>query len=295
MNVMLPLPALAEGMTPLEREQRKGRLTASRVGVLMGGNKSKIALLYNEMVEEVWGEKPYPDLVAEDLSDVWAVQLGVQTEPLNLRWYEKKTGRTLKRVGVVQHPEVEWAAATPDGLDLEIKAAIECKHVGGREPLATVHARYMPQVHWQIDCCRHLGIERAVFSVIEAAQAPKLDQVEYDAAYGAELWRRAREFWRCVETMTAPAGLDEPAAADTFLEAPVAAPPVTKEYDMDGNNEWADHAGAWLANIEAACKADVAESEIKKLMPKDAKRSFGYGVEIVRDRANRLKLKALEA
>lgn len=297
MNAMLPLPALAEGMTPIEREQRKGRLTASRVGALMSGNKVKLAALYNEMVEELWGAKPYPDLVAEDLSGVWAVQLGTATEPLNLHWYERKTGRKLKRVGVVQHPEVEWAAATPDGLDLEIKAAIECKHVGGREPLSTVHARYMPQVHWQIDCCRHLGIERAVFSVIEGAQAPKLDQVQYDAEYGAELWRRARDFWRCVESMTPPVEAlgTVPAADLDFLDAPVAAPPPMKEYDFTGNNAWADCAVTWLETVEAATKAAEAERTIKLLMPKDAKRAFGHGVAIERDRRGYLKLKALGA
>jgi hypothetical protein len=228
------------------------------------------------------------------LSRNWKVRLGTITEPLNLDHYGWKTGRDPQvDVGVVNHPTIKWAACTPDGLDFEVSRVIECKHVGGNEPLTVVHARYAAQVHWQIDCCRHLGITGGIFSIAERTDPPKLDNVDYNAEFGAEMWRRAEEFWKCVETLTPPFPMECAAApADlSFADAPAAAPPPSKEYDMTGQNEWADHAATWLANYEAADKADDAEKAIKLLMPKDAKRSHGYGVEIVRDRGNKLKLR----
>jgi len=96
-------------LSPDQARQRVGRLTASRVACLMTGDADKIMNLWREMVGD-------PDFVPDDLSDVWAVQLGSHTESLNLDWFEKKTGKKVTRRGdVVVHPKFEWAACTLDG------------------------------------------------------------------------------------------------------------------------------------------------------------------------------------
>ncbi|KAF0138657.1 MAG: hypothetical protein FD153_1184 [Rhodospirillaceae bacterium] len=95
--------------SPAQRRARDGKLTASRVGVLMNGDEAAIYALWREMIGA-------PDYKPEDLSDVWAVQLGSCTESLNLDWYERRTGRSVTRRGdVVVHPTLPWAAATLDG------------------------------------------------------------------------------------------------------------------------------------------------------------------------------------
>lgn len=94
-------------LSPAQIEQRKGKLTASRVAALMKGDAVAIDRLYREMIGE---EQP------EDLSAVWAVQLGIVTEQLNLDWYERKNQVPVTMRGeVVVNPEYPWAACTLDG------------------------------------------------------------------------------------------------------------------------------------------------------------------------------------
>ena len=99
-------------LTEAQCRARDGKLTASRVGVLMSGDEAAIYALWREMIGD-------PDYKPEDLSDVWAVQLGSCTENLNLDWYERRTGRSVTRCGdvVVQSPPCPgppppWTAGT---------------------------------------------------------------------------------------------------------------------------------------------------------------------------------------
>ena len=162
-------------LTATQQAAREGKLTASRVGVLMNGDDAALYDLWRECSGDPSYEPP-------DLSGVWAVQLGALTETLNLDWYERQTGRTITRRGeVVASHERPWAACTLDGWDADHGpdpmldcAVIECKHVGGFEPRAEVIARYMPQVHWQMYCT---GARIAVLSIIEGAREPVLEEV----------------------------------------------------------------------------------------------------------------------
>lgn len=96
-------------LTAAQLTAREGKLTASRVACLMTGDEAKILDLWREMVGD-------PAHVPEDLNGVWAVRLGELTEPLNLEWYERRTGKPVTRRGeVVVHPIVTWAACTLDG------------------------------------------------------------------------------------------------------------------------------------------------------------------------------------
>src|SRR5262245_11855695 len=123
-------------LTVAQREARTGKLTGSRIACLMKGDAEAIDRLYREMIgEEVEG----------DLSGVWAVQLGAATEQLNLDWFARKQGAPLSRRGeVINHPFLAWAACTIDGWSDQHQCPVECKHVGGREPIATVVERYQP-------------------------------------------------------------------------------------------------------------------------------------------------------
>ena len=261
---------------------REGKLTASRAGVLMHGDDAALMDLWRELTGDPSYEPP-------DLSNVWPVQLGSLTESLNLEWYGRKTGHVPTRCGeVVVSRERPWAACTLDGWDAAygdtdppIRAVIECKHVGGFEPLETVIARYMPQLHWQMYVT---GASLAVTSVIQGAKEPVIEEVPLDGDYLAELLRRADEFWRCVETLTPPVAM--PA-----VEPPK---PAVREVDMQGSNAWAEHAGEWLANRDAAKAFKAAEKEVKALVPDDAARARGHGIEVKRSRNGALRIGELK-
>jgi hypothetical protein len=104
--------------------------------IIMGEEGAALVRLWREKRGEV--EPP-------DYSDNLIVQLGVATEPLNRRWYEKTTGQAIKDVqSWVRHPVIRWMAATagrprrgdPRRVRGEIHAALVV--LGGGE-------KHMPQ------------------------------------------------------------------------------------------------------------------------------------------------------
>lgn len=257
-------------LSPEQIRLRTGKLTASRVACLMTGNAEKIMRLYLEMIGDV------PE---EDLSMVWPVQLGAATEQLNLDYYEWKNRTPVTRRGeVVIHPRHDWAAATIDGWIDALGCCIECKHVGGREPLEVIIDRYWPQMGWQMEVT---GASQCALSVIMGANEPVVEFIERNADYAAEMIVRGRQFMDCVAVRRPPVAL--PA-----VPAPIVA---TKTYDLSTNNSWADAAFIWLDSHPAAGRCKDAEKILKSLVPEDAKKCFGAGVIITKDRSNRMYLR----
>lgn len=259
-------------LTEAQRKAREDRLTASRIACLMNGNAEAIMQLYREMIGEI------PE---EDLSDVWAVQLGAVTEQLNLDWYEKKNNIILRRGEVRIHPHFEWAACTLDGWDYALRCPVECKHVGGREPLEVIIDRYQPQMQWQMLVT---DAAQCALSVIMGANAPIVEYIDRDYDYGAEMIQRGKQFMDCVRERRAPVAL------------PAVPPPAnaTKIYDMTGNNKWAVYAVDWKCTKEAFDLCKHSEQVLKAMVPADAKKCHGHGVRITRDRAGRLSLREFQ-
>jgi predicted phage-related endonuclease len=249
---------------------RAGKLTASRIACLMKGEAKEI---YN-----LWLEMTGQEFEHEDLSRVWPVQLGSLTETLNLDWYEMKNTAVDRRGEVVVHPSHSWAAATLDGWISDLACPIECKHVGGREPLEIIIERYQPQMQWQMEVA---GASQCALSVIFGANEPIVEFIERDEAYAAEMVKRGAQFMQHVAKKTPPVVLDA-------VPAPIDA---SKVYDMTGNNSWAAAGNDWLASKSAAATFKDAEKILKALVPEDAKKCHGHSVQITRDRAGRLSLR----
>lgn len=256
-------------LTKTQLETRRGKLTASRVACLITGDADKIMRLWREMIG---------DEIEEDLSDVWAVQLGSATEALNLDWYERTGNHVSRRGEVVQHSVFEWAACTLDGWDAVLHCPIECKHVGGREPLEVVIDRYQPQMQWQMECTQ---APQCALSVIVGANKPVIEYIDFAPFYVTEMIKRGAQFMDFVRRREPPIAL-----------APIA-PPVDpdKVVDMTGNNHWADSAAEWIETKPAAHRAKEAETILKSLVPADAKKCHGHGVQITRNRAGHLSLR----
>ncbi len=259
-------------LTPAQKAAREGKLTGSRVGVLMNGDERQILNLWREMVGD-------PDYVAEDLDDYWPAVLGSFTEQLQLDWYERRTGHRVTRRGeVVIAPWAEWAAVTLDGWDDVIGRPIECKHVGGYERREIVIGRYQPQYHWEMLVTETPDLRS---SIIEGAKEPVVETSPFDRDYGGELRRRAEVFMEFVWALTPPVAL------------PPIPPPVipVQTYQMTGSNEWASNAGLWLEHRAAALVFAKAAEEIKVLMPSDAKVAWGHGITAARNKAGAVQIK----
>lgn len=257
-------------LTEAQLTARAGRLGSSDMNVLMGGDIVKI--------DRLWREKT-GELMPEDLSDVWPIQLGVTTEPLNLDWYERKSRSPVTRRGeVVVHWLHDWAICTLDGWIDQLNCPIECKHVGGREPWEVIRDRYFPQCQWQ---CEVTGAEQCALSVIMGTNEPFIEFIDRDYDYIATMVERGELFMQHVRNKTPPVDMPAvPAPAD-----------VAAIYDMTGNNEWAAHAATWLELRESAELYEDTAKLLKNIVPADAKKCFGYGIQITRNRAGHLSLR----
>ena len=85
-----------------------------------------------------------------------AMDWGIENEPRARAEYELKTGYSVEPVGLLLHPSLERAAASPDGIVapdglLEIKCPETWTHI---EYLSegVVPAEYVPQMMWQMAC-----------------------------------------------------------------------------------------------------------------------------------------------
>lgn len=134
--------------------QRLGRVTASRmVDVLAKVKSGEAAARANyraELVAERLTGKP-----TESFSSP-AMKWGTEAEPLARAAYEAEFGVLVDEVGMIPHPAIEWAGASPDGLVgkdglLEIKAPNTKTHI---DTLLANEApsQYLPQMMWQMAC-----------------------------------------------------------------------------------------------------------------------------------------------
>ena len=150
---------------------------------------------------------------------------------------------------------------------------LEAKHVGGREPIEIIIERYQPQMQWQMFVT---GASQCALSVIMGASEPIVEFIPRDDNYIAEMVKRGEQFMAHVRNRTPPVVLDA-------VPAPIDA---SRVYDMAADNVWGDQAAIWLDTRSAA-----SEKVLKSRVPEDAKKCFGHGVRITRDRASRLSLR----
>jgi hypothetical protein len=98
-----------------------------------------------------------------------------------------------------------------------------------------------------------------------------------DALYQHFLVTAERRFWRCVQTGDTPRpyGVEPPRPR---IEA-------VRTVDMSESNSWAQFAGLFCATRSAFLDHERAKSELKALMPGDAKEASGHGVRAKRSKS----------
>ena len=89
-------------------DARRGFIGGSDSRIIMGNDEDALVRLWREKR----GEAEPQDYAANLI-----VQLGVATEALNRRWFERTTGQAIKDIqSWVRHPVIRWMAATLDGI-----------------------------------------------------------------------------------------------------------------------------------------------------------------------------------
>jgi predicted phage-related endonuclease len=239
---------------------RRGFIGGSDARIIMGDDEAALVRLWLEKRGEA--EPP-------DYSGNLPVQLGVATEPLNRRWYERTTGQVIRDVqSWLRHPVLRWMAATLDGIVEATGAVFEAKFMlpwSFSEEMAA--EKHMAQVQHNMWVANATG---AVLSIITGGGKWVEIKLSADSLYQHLLLTAEKKFWRCVESGEPPRlfGIDPSRGR---IEA-------VRIVDMSASNAWAEFASVFRRTREAHFEHENAKSELKTLMPKDAKEAIGHGI-----------------
>ena len=239
---------------------RRPFIGGSDARTIMSGDEAALIRLWREKRGEA-----EPD----DLSDNLIVQLGIATEALNRTWYERSTGRRVTDVQRwVRHPVNRWMAATLDGFVEDVDAVFEAKFMlpwsFSEEAAAEKHMAQLQHNMWVVNA------RVAALSIITGGGKWIEMTIPADPLYQHFLITAERRFWRCVETGETPRPYG--------IEPPRPLAKAVRIVDMSGSNSWAQFAGLFCETRSAFLDHERAKSELKALMPEDAKEVSGHGV-----------------
>lgn len=251
----------------MELRGRRSFIGGSDARVIMGSDESALVRLWREKRGEV---EP------EDLSDVLVVQLGTVTEDLNRRWYERNTGNAVKDVQRrIRHPVIKWMAATLDGLVEPGGAVFEAKFMlpwtFAEEAAAEKHMAQLQHNMWVANA------RSAVLSIITGGGKWVELTVHADPLYQHLLLTAEKKFWRAV------ASGDEPRLFG--VEPPRPRLEAVRIVDMSASNSWAELAATFRRTRPAFQEHEVAKTELKKLVPEDAREATGHGLRAKRSKS----------
>jgi predicted phage-related endonuclease len=221
----------------------------------------------------------------EDLSGNLLVQLGNATEELNRRWYERNTGRRISDVQRrIKHSAIPWMAATLDGVIEGTGAIFEAKFMlpwSFSEEAAA--EKYMAQLQHNM-WITHL--RTSVLSIITGGGKWVEITIPMDPLYLSVLVSAEKKFWRCVRSGEPPHLIN--------AEPPRPRIEAIRVVDMSASNSWADFAALFLNTRKAFLDHERAKSELKVLMPEDAREAIGHGVRAKRSKSGAVSFEVLE-
>src|SRR5512132_1393067 len=258
-------------------EGRRSFIGGSDARIIMGSDEAALIQLWREKRGEV---EP------EDLSGNLIVQLGATTEALNRSWYERNTGRRIVDVQRrVRHSAIPWMVATLDGIVEGTETVFEAKFMlpwSFSEEAAA--EKYMAQVQHNMGVSH---LRTSVLSIITGGGTWVEIAIPMDPLYLSVLVSAEKKFWRCVQSGEVPHLI--------MAEPPRPRIEAIRIVDMSSSTSCAEFAALFRNTREAFLEHERAKSELKALMPEDAKEAIGHGVRAKRSKAGAVSFDVLEA
>jgi predicted phage-related endonuclease len=258
------------------RSDRRAFIGGSDARIIMGSDEAALVRLWRQKRGEA---EP------EDLSGNLIVQLGTATEDLNRTWYERNAGRHVTDVQRhIKHSAIPWMAATLDGIVEGTEAVFEAKFMlpwSFSEEAAA--EKYMPQVQHNM-WVTHL--RTSVLSIITGGGKWVEITIPMDPLYLSVLVSAEKKFWRCVQSGETPHLIN--------AEPPRPRIEAIRIVDMSLSNSWAEFASIFRNTRGAFLDHERAKSELKALIPEDAKEAIGHGVRAKRSKSGAVSFDVLE-
>jgi len=255
---------------------RRSFIGGSDARIIMGADEAALVRLWREKRGEA---------ASEDLSGDLIVQLGAATEELNRTWYERNTGRHVTDVQRrVRHSAIPWMVATLDGTVEATGAVFESKFMlpwSFSEEAAA--EKYMAQLQHNM-WVTHL--RTSVLSIITGGGKWVEITIPMDPLYLSVLVSAEKKFWRCVQSGEPPHLIN--------AESPRPRIEAVRIVDMSSSNSWAEFATLFRSTRSAFLDHERAKSELKALMPEDAKEAIGHGLKAKRSKSGAVSFDVLE-
>jgi putative phage-type endonuclease len=250
----------------------------------IGGSDARIVMGTDEAaLVRLWREKR-GEAEPEDLSGNLIVQLGRVTEDLNRSWYERNSGQQVRDVQRhVRHSAIPWMAATLDGIVEGTEAVFEAKFMlpwSFSEEAAA--EKYMAQVQHNM-WVTHL--RTSVLSIITGGGKWVEIAIPMDPLYLTVLVQAEKKFWRCVQLGEVPHLIN--------AEPPRPRIEAIRIVDMSSSNSWAEFSALFRSTRDAFLDHERAKTELKALMPEDAKEAIGHGVRAKRSKSGAVSFDVL--
>jgi predicted phage-related endonuclease len=183
----------------------------------------------------------------------------------------------------IRHPVIGWLGATLDGLVEGTGAIFESKFAlpwsFSEAELAQKHMAQLQHNMWVGNA------KSAVLSVITGGGKWVELTVHADPLYQHLLLTAEKKFWRCV--------LDGDPPRLFGVEPPKPRLEAIKIVDMASSNTWAEFAATFRETRPAFLKHETAKSELKRLVPEDAKEAIGHGVRAKRSKSGAISFDLL--
>ena len=265
------------------KKNREGKLSASIIKDILGfvdsQEKAKRILTGNQTKEEIAKVENNPP-----------VMIGTVTEGINKVLLENTLNIEVLNIEPFVHPDNLLHTASPDGIVAkefcDVPTLVECKHTSNFTSVDTLHARYYPQLQWQLYVT---GYELVIMSAIYGNNYRLPDSVTYverNEEYIAEMVSKVNA-WYDKHIIN-----DEPIVDD--VAAPQFIPlDKRKDYDYSTNNEWVNHSINFVMSKEQHDLHIKSKKELKNLIPNDAKTVIGGGIQVNISKTGRVTMKEM--
>lgn len=219
----------------------------------------------------------------EDLSKVLPVQMGIHTEPFNLRWFCENYDTHL-----MNHQEPYEAliggvpikgtidAMTPDGM------IVEAKHTHAMNTMDNIIEYYMPQIQLYMRLAESSG---TYMSVIFGNSKWESAHVAYNEDYFNSMWAVVSDFWDYVSRDEEPIGYDVP----RLVIDKIAVDQMVKR-DANKDNAFVYAAHEYREHEQAARLFESAKRDLKNMVGQDEREVYCDLLTVRRDKRGALRI-----
>lgn len=269
----------------------------NRLGFLGGSDMRRI-------MEGQWGtlwEEKTGRVQPDDLSNVLPVQLGIETEHFNMRWFDKQHSSencqtsSHKGEGNGLTKEMNWKGVplkgTVDGHIMVNKKftdeIIECKHTYDANNMQQCLQMYMPQMQFYMWLHQAKG---CYLSVIFGNRRWESVYVQFDWDYVHKMQVHIEEFWRLVRDDIAPFNDNDvpPVSIDK-----IKVDGMTRR-DASSDNEFISRCHDYIKQEQNAKLFESAKSDLKAMVGDDEREVYCDLLTIKRDKRGSLRVTVKE-